>query len=90
MLDEATGVVDAESDTFISHVFRSLRGKVTVLLVTDRPSSAREASWIHVIDGGVVAESGSWERLSQAGGRLSGLVTAQGLYGGALHTPAAG
>jgi ATP-binding cassette subfamily C protein len=88
LLDELTGPPDAESETFVSNVIRSLRGKVTVLLVTDRPSLAMEADWIHVIDGGVVVESGTWDRLSHAGGRLSGLVTAQGVYGGPLHAPA--
>ena len=67
---------------------RFLRGKVTVVLVTDRPSIAKEADWIHVIDGGVIAESGTWERLSHSGGRLNGLVTAQGVYG-PLHGPRA-
>ena len=88
LLDELIGTPDPESETFVSNVIRSLRGKVTVLLVTDRPSLAREADWVHVVDGGVVVESGTWERLSRAGGRLSGLVTAQGLYGSPLHAPA--
>jgi ATP-binding cassette subfamily C protein len=88
LLDELTGIPDAESEVFVSSVIRALRGKVTVLLITDRPSLAREADWIHVIDGGVVSESGTWDRLSHAGGRLSGLVTAQGVYGSPLHAPA--
>jgi ABC-type multidrug transport system fused ATPase/permease subunit len=87
LLDELIGSPDPEGDAFVSNVIRSLRGKVTVLLVTDRPSLASEADWIHVIDGGVVAESGTWDRLSHAGGRLSGLVTAQGVYGSPLHAP---
>jgi ATP-binding cassette subfamily C protein len=88
LLDELTSTPDAESETFVTNAIRALRGKVTVLLVTDRPSLAREADWLHVIDGGVVVESGTWERLARAGGRLSGLVTAQGLYGSPMHAPA--
>jgi ABC-type multidrug transport system fused ATPase/permease subunit len=87
LLDELTGAPDAESEAFVSQVIRALRGKATVLLVTDRPSLAREADWIHVIDGGVVAESGTWDRLSRSGSRLSGLVTAQGVYGSPTHAP---
>ena len=87
LLDELTSTPDAESESFVTNAIRTLRGKVTVLLVTDRPSIAQEADWIHVIDGGVIAESGTWERLSHSGGRLNGLVTAQGVYGGPLHGP---
>jgi ATP-binding cassette subfamily C protein len=85
LIDELTGTPDAESESFVTYAMRCLRGKMTVLLVTDRPSLAKEADWIHVIDGGVIVESGTWERLSHSGGRLNGLVTAEGLYGGPAH-----
>ena len=68
MLDEATSALDPESDESVFHALEGLRGRMTVIAIAHRLSSVRQADRIIVLEGGVVAESGTHETLLRAGG----------------------
>jgi ATP-binding cassette, subfamily C, bacterial len=79
MLDEATSSVDAENEREIQRAVESLRGRMTMLVITHRLATTRAADVIHVMDRGRIVESGSFESLVRRGGRFAALCHAQGL-----------
>ncbi len=80
ILDEATSALDAENERRIQHAIAELSGKLTIIVIAHRLSTVRAADLIVVLDGGRVAESGTWdELLARSGGRLGELVEADGL-----------
>ncbi len=68
LLDEPTSAMDswAEND-WVEH-FRDLARGRTAVVITHRLTTARRADLIHVIDGGVLVESGTHDQLLAAGG----------------------
>jgi ATP-binding cassette subfamily C protein len=79
MLDEATSSVDAENEREIQRAVESLRGRMTMLVITHRLATIRAADVIYVMDRGRIVESGSFEGLLHRGGRFAALCHAQGL-----------
>jgi ATP-binding cassette subfamily C protein len=79
MLDEATSSVDAENELEIQRAVESLRGRMTMLVITHRLATTRAADVIYVMDRGRIVESGSFESLVRRGGRFAALCHAQGL-----------
>jgi ATP-binding cassette subfamily C protein len=79
MLDEATSNVDAENERVIQRAVESLKGRMTMLLITHRLASTRTADVIYVIDRGRIVESGDFETLVRRGGRFAELCSAQGI-----------
>jgi ATP-binding cassette subfamily C protein len=80
ILDEATSSLDTENELAIRTALASLRGEITILLIAHRLSTIIEADQIVVLDGGRVAECGSWDELAQhQTGRLQSLIDAGGL-----------
>lgn len=71
MLDEATGLLDADMEEQVVRNIHEL-GRTT-LLITHRLHVAREADRIVVVDEGVVVEEGSHRELMRAGGVYSRL-----------------
>lgn len=59
ILDEATSALDHESERLIHESIRSLRGKVTVIIIAHRPSTVAEADTILVLSRGHIIERGS-------------------------------
>ncbi len=79
ILDEATSALDFESERRIRDAIDRLHGRMTILLITHRLSSVRQADAIHVVDGGRIVESGTWEQLiAKPGGRFRSLRAAEG------------
>ncbi len=76
LLDEATALVDATSDTAFREALRErvLPTGTAVLTVAHRLATAREADVVVVLDGGRVAEQGPPGRLLLAGGRFAALA----------------
>jgi ATP-binding cassette subfamily C protein len=81
ILDEATSALDSENEKRIREAIDELHGSVTILTITHRLSTIRGADIIYVLDGGRLAEAGSWEELVPREGRLRALARAQGVAG---------
>ena len=79
LLDDALSAVDTHTE---AEILRGLRGALsgrTALIASHRVSAVRDASWIIVLDGGRVVESGKHDALMAAGGRYSALLSRQQL-----------
>jgi ATP-binding cassette, subfamily C, bacterial len=78
ILDEATSALDTENERRVREAVRNLRGSVTILVITHRLPSVRDADLVHVLEAGRRVESGSWEELvARPGGRFRALWEAQ-------------
>ena len=77
LLDEATASLDVDNETEIQEAITHLvRGK-TVLIIAHRMRTVENADKIVVLDGGVVAESGTHEELMRKNGLYRRLVELQ-------------
>ena len=74
VLDEATSALDYESEALIRDVLRRLKGEMTVVVITHRLYLAQDAHRIHVVEGGGLVESGSWDELTAPGRRFATLL----------------
>lgn len=63
VLDEATSALDARSEAEVQAAIRGLRGRTTILVISHRLSSIRDADTIHVLEDGRVVETGTWDQL---------------------------
>jgi ABC-type multidrug transport system fused ATPase/permease subunit len=79
ILDEATSALDAESEERIQEAVARLAGRVTVLVITHRLATVRDADVIYVLEGGRVIEKGTYEELVLRGGRFEELRRLQAL-----------
>ncbi len=77
LFDEATSNIDVESENDIMREIRSLAETKTVILISHRLANVAGADQIYVLDGGMVAESGSHGELLNRGGRYATLWNAQ-------------
>ena len=77
LLDEATASLDVDNETEIQEaITRLVKGK-TVLIIAHRMRTVENADKIVVLDGGVVAESGTHEELMHKNGLYRKLVELQ-------------
>jgi ATP-binding cassette, subfamily C, bacterial len=80
IMDEATSALDAESDAAIHAAIGRMHGRLTILAITHRLASAREADAIYVMEDGSIVEVGTWESLlANPAGRFRALCAAQGV-----------
>lgn len=80
ILDEATSALDSENEERIYRAIVELHGEMTILIITHRLSSIRNVDTIHVLDGGKLVASGSWDDLiAGENPRFRELCRAQGL-----------
>jgi ATP-binding cassette, subfamily B, bacterial len=77
ILDEPTAALDARAEFELFESIRSLYDGRTVLLISHRFSSVRNADRIYVLHRGGVVESGTHEELMAAGGRYAGMFHLQ-------------
>ena len=78
VLDEATNALDYENESRIQIAIERLRQHMTIVVITHRLNTVRGADAIHVLDGGVLVESGTWNSLLARGdGRFRQLYDAQ-------------
>jgi len=63
ILDEATSALDTENERRIRDAIAALHGRTTILVITHRLSSVRDADAIHVMEEGRIVESGDWASL---------------------------
>jgi ATP-binding cassette subfamily C protein len=77
VLDEATSSLDNESELAIRHALAKLQGHTTMLVIAHRLSTVSNADSIIVLDGGRIAEVGTWVELAARDeGRLRALIDA--------------
>lgn len=77
VLDEATSAVDNETEAAIQRsLLRASEGRTTIV-IAHRLSTIRQADRIHVMEQGVVTESGTHDQLLQHGGRYAALWSVQ-------------
>ena len=74
ILDEAASALDAETDAAVTRALESLKGKVTMIVISHRLSSVRMADYIYVMDKGKIVESGTWSELEGSQGQFSRLL----------------
>ena len=60
ILDEATSALDARNETNIREALQTLRGHLTVVLISHRMSTVEHADQVVVLDQGHVRFSGDW------------------------------
>lgn len=63
ILDEATSALDSESEREVQKVIESLKGRVTIIVIAHRLSTVMHCDRLLVLDGGVIAETGTPEEL---------------------------
>ncbi len=68
LLDEPTAGLDTENEQLVLTAIKDLSRGRTVLTVTHRLENLRRADQILVLEGGRIAEKGSFEELTAAGG----------------------
>jgi ATP-binding cassette subfamily C protein len=80
ILDEATSALDSENERRIQQAIDALHRRMTVVIITHRLSTIRQADTIHVVERGRLVQSGTWDELrSSPTGRFQELLRAQGL-----------
>jgi ABC-type multidrug transport system fused ATPase/permease subunit len=65
VLDEATSALDAETEKLVSDWIKTLKGKVTVVVVAHRLSTVRTADVVVYIQNGKIVHRGSFEEIRQ-------------------------
>lgn len=63
ILDEATSSLDAETESYVSSLLESFRGKVTIIVVAHRLSTVQRADLLYWMADGRLVNSGSFEEL---------------------------
>ena len=76
-LDEATAALDADSEALIMQAVSEIKRDRAVLLVTHRAHTLSVADQIVVLEGGRIAELGSWEELTSAPTRFRRILESQ-------------
>jgi ATP-binding cassette subfamily C protein len=79
VLDEATSALDAESEERILQAVNGLARKATIVIVTHRLATVRDADTIHFLEEGRIVESGTWSELVSLGGRFAQVQAQQDL-----------
>jgi ATP-binding cassette subfamily B protein len=77
ILDDSLSAVDTHTEERILHALRSIRQGRTVLIVSHRVSSVKDADHIVVLDDGAIVERGSHESLLEKGGYYADLYRRQ-------------
>lgn len=80
VLDEATSSLDSENELRIQRAIENLHHQMTIVVITHRLSTIRHADVIHVFEGGLLVQSGTWDQLlADRRGRFRQLCFAQGI-----------
>lgn len=77
VLDEPTSAMDPEAEQALFASLRDVLHDRTVLLISHRFSTVRDADRIYVLDDGRVVECGDHDELMARGGRYAAMFTAQ-------------
>ena len=87
ILDEATSALDSENEKRIQAAIDGLHEQITIVVITHRLSTIKNADQIYVIEDGRVRECGTWSSLlARPTSRFRALATAQGVDPAAAET----
>jgi ATP-binding cassette subfamily C protein len=64
VLDEATSNIDSDSENRILNAVHELHGSITILIISHRLSTVRDADMIYVLESGRLVESAPWSTLA--------------------------
>jgi ATP-binding cassette subfamily B protein len=78
VLDEPTAHLDVRTEFDVFHRLAEQRGDTSVVLISHRLSTVRQADRIVLLEGGVITESGSHDQLMALGGTYAQLFLLQG------------
>jgi len=70
VLDEATSALDAESEREVLNAIVKLKGSITIIMISHRLSTLREADRIGLLEKGRLLELGTWDELQKSGSRF--------------------
>ena len=73
----ATDQTSVESETWVKDYVESIKGLVTIVIVSHRMSTIQDADKIIVIEDGSVIETGEWDVLMEKDGVLANLYRFQ-------------
>lgn len=80
ILDEATSDLDADNEKRIQEAIEALHGKLTILIITHRLLTIRNADLIYVVENGSMVEYGTWDNLiTNPDSRFRALCQTQGI-----------
>jgi ATP-binding cassette subfamily C protein len=79
ILDEATSSLDADSEQKIQRTVDHLAESMTIIMVSHRFSTVRNADLIYVLEDGLLIEHGTWDELLERRGRFRELKELQDL-----------
>jgi len=74
VLDEPTSQIDVETETLLNRALARLTENKTVLLIAHRLSTIEQADRIIVLEGGLLAETGTRQELLARGGIYAGMI----------------
>jgi ATP-binding cassette subfamily B protein len=78
VFDDSLSAVDTETDLMIRKALKEKNKDTTMIIITHRTTTAKEADKIIVLDNGVVSEMGTHEELAYGTGLYSKLWEIQG------------
>lgn len=79
VLDEPTSALDSENEAKIYRAIRELHGSLTIVIITHRLSTIRDADVIYLLDNGQVIASGTWPQMIETSQKFRDLCRAQGI-----------
>ena len=79
VLDEATSALDVETEARVKAAIDRLRQDRTTFIIAHRLSTVRDANKVIFLDNGRIIEMGTYDELSQSGGRFASLLKASGI-----------
>jgi len=69
VLDEATSALDSESEALIQGAISQFYGKKTIVIVSHRLSTIRNADYIYILEQGEIVEEGTHDSLKKLAGK---------------------
>lgn len=79
VLDEATSSLDSASEAMIWKAINKIWAEKTVITIAHRLATVKNVDRIYVLEGGSIAESGTWDELVARGGRFEQMRIRQNL-----------
>jgi subfamily B ATP-binding cassette protein MsbA len=77
ILDEATSALDSENEKMIQENIEKLQGQYTIILISHRLSTIKNADVIYIFENGEIKEKGTFQELLSKSKRFNKIVSLQ-------------